>query len=798
MQNDSNDTRQYSLSTPVRIGAILGVLILALLLVPGVVYADTITVDDSCNLYDAVENANNGDQTNPNCAAGSAGHDTIVFDLVLPATIRLTGGQLDITSDLTIDGPGMDSLTISGNNASRVISTTGVVTITGVTIADGDVFGFGGGIFNQGTLLLTDCAVSNNTVRGSGNSGGGIHNEEGILTIRNCAVSDNDVIVGADDGGGVHTFSGTLTIDNSYIYNNTAANDGGGIRGNYATTITVRNTSIYSNTALNNGGGFRIFNPESRAVIENSTISGNRAVGTQGGGIYVRNAVITVTNSTISGNRAFSGGGGIFHDSTSPGIVNLVNTIVAGNIADTTPFGGPDAGGVITSLDYNLIQDTSGASVVGATGHNIVGQDPLLGPLADNGGDTWTHALLVGSTAINHIPAGTNGCGTTITADQRGIARPQGVACDVGAYEAQAELALIKSVDDGNPEPGQRITFTISVENAGALAATDAVISDTLVPGLSFAGPVTLDGSAGSVAQDEGDLPTLASGITVVGGERITVTYPVTVQVGQTGGTQITNVAAVTSAEVAVPESGIVSLTVANVAPVAVDDSESVLEASHGNMLDVLDNDYDLNDDALSIVSVGSPDNGGTAVESGGMIAYAPDTGFVGTETFTYTVSDGELTDTATVTVDVQAAPALAVTKTVVGDTGGTSGLKLGSVVTYTIVVANSGSELASGVVMTDEIPMGVAFEGWVNQGMAQLAPSGDTVTWGPQDVAAQMDYEVSFTATITTSEVYAGATITNMAYYESTNAGSGSDVASFTVFAGDLYLPIIFTLLLP
>ena len=798
MHNDPNDGRHHVLPTPVRVGILLGVLVLALLVLPQVAYADTITVDDSCDLYEAVENANNGDQTNLDCAAGSAGHDTIAFDLVFPATIRLTSGQLEISSDLTMDGPGLSDLTISGNDASRVISTTGAVTITGVTIADGDVFGFGGGIYNQGTLLLTDCAVSDNTVRGAGNSGGGIHNQEGIVTIENCTIADNTVVIGADDGGGVHTFSGTLTIDNSYIYNNTTADAGGGVRGNYATTITIRNTTIFSNTAYGNGGGFRLFNPASSAVIENSTISGNRAVGTQGGGIYVRNAVITVTNSTISDNRAFSGGGGIYHDAASPGVFNLENSIVAGNTADTTPFGGPDAGGTINSLDYNLIQDTSGANIVGAVGNNITGQDPLLGPLADNGGDTTTYALLAGSPAVNHIPAGTNGCGTTITADQRGVARPQGAACDMGSYEAQAVLTLVKAVDDATPEPGQRITFTISVENTGALAATDAVVSDTLSAGLAFAGPVTLDGTAGSVAQDEGDLPMLASGMSVAGGGRITVTFPVTVEVGQAGGTEITNVAAVTSVEVVTPESDQVSVTVENVAPVAEDDADSVLEASDDNAIDVLDNDYDLNGDTLSITVVGIPDHGGAATEDGGMIDYSPATGFIGTETFTYTVSDGALTDTATVMIEVVAAPALGVTKTVEGSNGGTTSLQPGSVVTYTIIVANNGSEVATGVVMTDEIPLGVTFGGWVSQDTAQLTPSGDTIVWGPQDVAAHTDYELSFTATITSSEVYAGAVITNTARYVSTNAGAGSDEAGFSVLSGKLYLPIIFTLLLP
>jgi predicted outer membrane repeat protein len=134
-----------------------------------------------------------------------------------------------------------------------------------------------------------------------------------------------------------------------------------------------------------------------------------------------------LTNVTFSGNSA-SNGGGVYVD--ADGSLILKNILLAGGDAPT----GPDCSGTLTSYGYNLIQDTSSCMISGDQTGNIYGADPLLGPLADHGGFTLTHALLPGSPAID-AASFTDSNGNPVTVDQRGVTRPQGPANDIGAFE---------------------------------------------------------------------------------------------------------------------------------------------------------------------------------------------------------------------------------------------------------------------------------------------------------------------------------------------------------------------------
>ena len=170
--------------------------------------------------------------------------------------------------------------------------------------------------------------------------------------------------------------------------------------------------------------------------VNNSTISGNSCV-VSGGGIANASGTVTISSSTIVGNTCGLGGG-----VTASDTVNLKNTIVANNTA--TEPGGGDGSGMITSQGYNLIKNGSGSLVVGDLTGNIIGADPNLGPLQNNGGFTPTRALIPGSPAFNSgNPAGCrNQAGALLTTDQRGNLRPSQGRCDMGAFELAPSVVL--------------------------------------------------------------------------------------------------------------------------------------------------------------------------------------------------------------------------------------------------------------------------------------------------------------------------------------------------------------------
>ncbi len=338
------------------------------------------------------------------------GDDTITFDVT--GTINLTRALLDLSTNIDIQGPGASLLTLQGGSFTVASGTTG--SISGLTISDGFTYR-GGGIFNSGTLSLSGLTISNSF----GEEGGGIFNS-GTLTISNSIISTNEAV----DGGGIYN-SGTLTISNSTVSGNAADADvtrgGGGILNDG--TLTVSNSTISGNWAggFSSGGGIA---NSGMASISNSTISGNSS-SLFGGGMF-NEGTLTVSNSTISANDGFMEGGGI---RMFAGTLHMRNSILAGNTARS----GPDLFGSLTSSGYNLIGNTEGGS--GFRRSDLLNIDPRLGPLRDNGGPTFTHALLPGSPAIDRGHPKTDPEGF----DQRGEGFPRvvGGRVDIGAFEVQ-------------------------------------------------------------------------------------------------------------------------------------------------------------------------------------------------------------------------------------------------------------------------------------------------------------------------------------------------------------------------
>ena len=357
----------------------------------------------------------------------------------ITGSILLTSGELQITHAVTIAGPGAESLAVDGNGTFRVFhNLISGVTISGFTITNGSAPGnLGGGVLNEGgnsaTLRLSNCTVSGN----SADFGGGIFNANGILTVSSCTISDNGA---GFSGGGIanSAFDGPATlivVDSTISDNSATVNDGGGII-NGASGAVVSVASV---------------------TVTNSTLSGNSATG-NGGGIANASAPphlarLTITNSTFSDNSATADGGGIYNQG---GQFQIGNTILNAGSAGENIFNT----GLAASLGYNLSSDDGGGILKGPG--DQIDTDPILGPLQDNGGPTFTHALLPGSPAID---AGDPAFTPPPAFDQRGpgFDRIVNGRIDIGSFEVQG---------GGTPTPTATATGTVTATPTATATAS--------------------------------------------------------------------------------------------------------------------------------------------------------------------------------------------------------------------------------------------------------------------------------------------------------------------------------------
>ena len=349
----------------------------------------------------------------------TAGADEIIF-VNVTGTIVLTTSQLEISSSMTIQGPGAEQLAISGNNTCRVfdIDTAESVDISGLSIVSGNSIsvGGGGGIFNRAdNLTVTDCIFSSNTAT----AGGGMYNEDCNPTVMNCIFSSNTATM---DGGGIYNYLSSPTVTNCTFSNNSSNNDGGGMHNYEYSSPTVMNCTFSNNSANNDNEGGGIYNYDhSSPTVTNCTFSSNTAY--YGGGIYNRsNSSPTVMNCTFSSNTSYLGAGMYNDDGSDPVVTNCI-------------FWGNEGGEISNhtsapTLTHCVVQSDDVG--LGTLSSNIISADPMLEALADNGGPAETCALPEGSPAID---TGTED-GAPVT-DQRGITRPQGSGIDMGAFELE-------------------------------------------------------------------------------------------------------------------------------------------------------------------------------------------------------------------------------------------------------------------------------------------------------------------------------------------------------------------------
>jgi predicted outer membrane repeat protein len=383
-------------------------------------------------------------------------------------TIKLTLGQLSINQSLTINGPGANLLTIdaSGNDptptvdngdGSRVLGVAGGdVSISGLTLTGGDMFGDGGGIFSTANLTVTDSTITGNVAHGtrsySGYYGYYYHHHA---------------------GGGIWS-TGSLTVTGSTVRGNTATGDGGGLY--IVNNLTVANSAITGNSTTMNGGGiFHVNN--GTTVLTNAAINGNSA-GVNGGGIFGHN--VTVTGGTINNNSARYGGGVFGSNLTITGSTISTNAAQLGG-------GGISGFGELTVTGATIEGNTAGGSGGGILGGNVTvltsavtgNSATLSGGGISSNGDLTVSASTIGSNTAGSAGGGVHATGSLIVLDASTIVANNAGGEGGGIFSTSQQLSIINTTLSANTAVGHGGGIYVAPLNAGE--ATASVAHSTIV-----------------------------------------------------------------------------------------------------------------------------------------------------------------------------------------------------------------------------------------------------------------------------------------------------------------------------
>lgn len=455
---------------------------------------------------------------------------------VISNNSSISGAGIFFNSEYTGQTLTVDSSTISNNTANEGYGGGIFFYAEGpdLTIRDSFITGnysnaSGGGIAiyydggsagHEGAITIQNTMVANNT---ASNDGGGLFMEVDDMYAP-ILIEDSDFIgntASQYDGGGLHFYFddglySSAIIRNTTIADNSAGEDGGGLSwyDDDGYSLVIQNSTISGNYASDDGGGINFYSDDGALLLSNSTVSGNSAGG-HGGGLYLnhKDGDGRIDNSTIVDNYAYYGGGGIYNATSG---LNIRSSIIANN--STYSGNGNDIGDDSGELyvQFSLIEDPDGISLT-TNFNNIFYADPALGPLADNGGATMSHALLAGSPAIdtglNIAPAAD---------DQRGIgfARMVGLQTDIGAIESDTDAALsiptatqtVTNLDDNGPgslrqavidanmNPGEDvIDFDPGLSGTITLTSGELDINDDLIINAPVPSVITVDGG-GNIA----------------------------------------------------------------------------------------------------------------------------------------------------------------------------------------------------------------------------------------------------------------------------------------------------------
>ena len=420
------------------------------------------------------------------------------FELTLVGTDegQAASGDLDVTQDVILQGSGAEATIIDAKAIDRVMDISrGTVEIRNLTIRGGELIddevsveASGGGIRNEGDLTLTNSIVTGNVAT----VGAGVANYLGTLRVVQSTISGNGA-AGTVRGGGISNEANydpaSLEVTDSTITGN-RADVGGGVH-NYsydgsANTTLVRST-LSGNTA-NSGGGIANqavygYEPSVQAtlIIRNTTVSGNVA-SQSGGGLLNQadldsEAQVAIDNSTITNNAADAGGGLLQFDSAGA-TMTITSSIVAGNQATNAR----DLSSGAAQASFTLLQDPEGHQIIDGELGNVVGANPLLGPLQDNGGLTKTHLPESFSPVVDK---GINSA--SLDFDQRG-----------SAFRRTVDLPLNGNAADGTD------MGAVEIGQAGAVNDHGDAPEGVLVGGTTRNYPTTAsrDGARHAIAQD--------------------------------------------------------------------------------------------------------------------------------------------------------------------------------------------------------------------------------------------------------------------------------------------------------
>jgi CSLREA domain-containing protein len=449
------------------------------------------TCDADCSLREAIAAAN-----------GTADNDNILFALPFfssPQVITLGGSELVVANNgsLSIYGPGANLLTISGNNASRILVSGAnvVVNIHNLRFTAGNGAGAtntgrGGAIYNVGgTMVITNSILTGNSAANGG-------------ALNNAASASPNPVVPAN-----------LTLINCIVSNNSSTSSGAAMQNFSTSQLHLRNTTVNNNTSSGTGIA-SAFQANGMVTITNSTFSGNSAPAGTGGGVYYNGTTgLVITNSTLAGNSSNVGGGGL-HRTGTTAIANVRNSIIADNAGAATT---PDVLGAITSQGNNIVENVgTSTGWVMSDQQNV---DPLLAPLGFYGGFGMTHYLLSTSPAINmgnncvlDLSCGVANPPVAVTTDERGVGRPFGATVDIGAVEASSTyVATLPSAEVNDPYTFTLVPlnggFTYSVSNGsfGGLmltSGTSTTLAGTPAVAGAFNATVLMTGGTGMASQN--------------------------------------------------------------------------------------------------------------------------------------------------------------------------------------------------------------------------------------------------------------------------------------------------------